>query len=187
VDAILDAAAQLVTEVGVAGVTVGALAERARTSKGSMYHFFPDRESVLRALAERHVAAIRAMVSAIRGDRSIDWRRLAPEEAVDRMLEPFRAYTAQHPDLPLLLRAPANREGAASPRSDVLAAMLELAGSVVGARHPEAPSETSALRAAAVVAVIDGMSATAQRLDERTRSAFSGEMRRVLGAYLRSL
>src|SRR5260221_79424 len=50
VEAILDAAAELVTELGVEGVTPQALADRAATSKGSLYHLFPDVSAVLRAL-----------------------------------------------------------------------------------------------------------------------------------------
>ncbi|MBV9880561.1 MAG: TetR/AcrR family transcriptional regulator [Gemmatirosa sp.] len=186
VDAILDAAATLVTEVGVAGVTVGAIAERARTSKGSLYHFFPDRESVLHALAERHVAALRAMLAAIRDDASIDWRALAPEDVVGRMLDPFKTYTAEHPDLPLILRAPADNDATTSPRADVLAALIDLAAIILRARHPGMRAPLVALRAAAVVAVIDGMSGAARRLDGRASEAMTAEMRRVLGAYLRT-
>ena len=62
IDEILDAAAALIGEVGAEAVTVQALAARAGASKGSMYHFFPDRESVFLALAERHIGALRASV-----------------------------------------------------------------------------------------------------------------------------
>src|SRR3954463_6025098 len=70
IDAILDAAAALIGEVGTEAVTVRALGARAGASKGSMSHFFPARESVFRALAERHVAALRACLSAARGERA---------------------------------------------------------------------------------------------------------------------
>lgn len=186
VDAILDAAATLVAEVGVAGVTVQALAERARTSKGSLYHFFPDLASVLRAVADRHVVALRQMVEEIRLDRRIDWQALTPEEVVDHILDPFERYSTRHPDLPLILRAPAITESAAAVRSDVLASVIALVGSVLKARHPAVAPKTRARRATAIVTVIDGMWATLRRLEEPTRSAVRDEMRRVLSAYLRS-
>lgn len=186
VSAILDAAAELVAEVGVPGLTVAALAERAQTSKGSMYHFFTDRESVLRALASRHVSALREMVDGIRADSTIDWRALSADAVVDRILGPFRAYTAQHPDLPLILRALATDEGTANARSNVLAAMIDLVSSVLEARHPKTSRKTNARRAMAIVAVIDGMSAASRRLDEPMREIMSKEMRLVLSAYLRS-
>src|SRR5215213_4210464 len=69
IDEILDAAAALIGEVGAEAVTVQALAARAGASKGSMYHFFPDRESVFLALAERHVGALRACLAEAREAR----------------------------------------------------------------------------------------------------------------------
>jgi len=53
VDAILDAAEQLIIEVGVEAATVNAIAERAGASIGSLYHFFPNREAIHQALALR--------------------------------------------------------------------------------------------------------------------------------------
>src|SRR5215216_5613088 len=70
IDEILDAAAALIGEVGAEAVTVQALAARAGASKGSMYHFFPDRESVFLALAERHIDALRASLAAAREARA---------------------------------------------------------------------------------------------------------------------
>lgn len=186
VETILDAAAELVAESGVASVTVAELAARARTSKGSLYHFFPDIESVFRALAEQHVAAIRAIVDALREDRSVQWAKQSPDEVTERILTPFRDYVAQHPDLMVLLREPIG-SSISSPRSDVLAALSDLVGSVLHARHPTVSSGTNALRAAVMVAIIDGISTTARRLDEPLRSAMPTEMRRVLSAYLRTL
>ena len=62
VEAILDATAALITEEGVAGATMHAIAKRSSTTIGSLYHFFPDREAVLVALVDRHLRGIGAMV-----------------------------------------------------------------------------------------------------------------------------
>src|SRR5260221_12009877 len=61
-EAILDAAAGPVTELGVEGVTAQALADRAATSKGSLYHLFPDASALLRPLRERPLGEIQAIV-----------------------------------------------------------------------------------------------------------------------------
>ena len=63
VDAILDAAAELVAAGGIAAATMHRVAQRSRTAIGSMCHFFPDREAVLRALALRHTQALRALTA----------------------------------------------------------------------------------------------------------------------------
>ncbi|HTU14344.1 MAG TPA: TetR/AcrR family transcriptional regulator [Solirubrobacterales bacterium] len=52
---LLDTTAELVDEVGMEGVTTGLLAERAKVSIGSVYRFFPDRISLMRALSERNL------------------------------------------------------------------------------------------------------------------------------------
>lgn len=53
VDAILDAAGLILAKDGYAGMTTNHLAQRAGVSIGSLYHYFPNKESVITALAER--------------------------------------------------------------------------------------------------------------------------------------
>lgn len=59
VKAILDAAAQLFAQVGYEATTTNAIAQRAQTKIGSLYHFFPNKEAILRALAEEYLQDIR--------------------------------------------------------------------------------------------------------------------------------
>lgn len=53
--AILDAAAQLFGESGYAATTTNKVADRAGVSIGSLYQYFPDKDALLLALAERHI------------------------------------------------------------------------------------------------------------------------------------
>jgi AcrR family transcriptional regulator len=53
VEAILDAAAEIFVEVGYDSATVDSIAERADTSVGSIYQFFPNKQALFIALAER--------------------------------------------------------------------------------------------------------------------------------------
>lgn len=55
-EAILDAAAQLFGQLGYAATTTNKVAERAGVSIGSLYQYFPDKDALLMALAERHLA-----------------------------------------------------------------------------------------------------------------------------------
>jgi AcrR family transcriptional regulator len=54
--AILEAAAALFTSRGVEGTTMSAIAAQSRTSIGSLYQFFPNREALVEALAEQYLA-----------------------------------------------------------------------------------------------------------------------------------
>jgi AcrR family transcriptional regulator len=53
VESILDAAAQIFVEMGYDNATVDAIADRADTSVGSIYQFFPNKQALFIALAER--------------------------------------------------------------------------------------------------------------------------------------
>ncbi|WP_394552130.1 TetR/AcrR family transcriptional regulator [Agromyces sp. MMS24-JH15] len=64
-DALLDAAAELVDEIGFERLTTQMVAERAAASIGTVYRYFPDRVAVLHALRERSVERFRARVAAI--------------------------------------------------------------------------------------------------------------------------
>lgn len=53
---ILEAAARLFEDLGYAGTTTNKVAELAGVSVGSLYEYFPNKDSILLVLAERHLA-----------------------------------------------------------------------------------------------------------------------------------
>jgi AcrR family transcriptional regulator len=55
VDRILAAAARIFDELGYSGTTTNHVAEGAGVSIGSLYQYFPNKDALLVALAERHV------------------------------------------------------------------------------------------------------------------------------------
>ncbi len=55
-DRILIVASEIFTELGYAGTTTNKVAEGASISIGTLYHYFPDKDALLYALAERHLA-----------------------------------------------------------------------------------------------------------------------------------
>jgi AcrR family transcriptional regulator len=65
VGALLDAAAQVMHEVGYESLTTAMVAERAGASIGTVYRYFPDRVAVLQAVAARNLERV---TSALRVD-----------------------------------------------------------------------------------------------------------------------
>ncbi len=62
VEQILDAAEALIAELGLEGVTTNSIAERAGSSMGSLYHFFPGgKDAVIEALGRRYMEHMRAL------------------------------------------------------------------------------------------------------------------------------
>ncbi len=54
VEAILEAAARLISQEGYRGATTNRVAERAGVSIGSLYQYFPNKEALLSTLSRRH-------------------------------------------------------------------------------------------------------------------------------------
>jgi AcrR family transcriptional regulator len=177
--AILDAAAALIAEGGADRLTVQALADRARTSKGSLYHFFPDLPSVLCALADRHTAAITALTDAMLRDAGLDWRALTIEQTVDCFLAPL-VYLEAHPDLLALVRAPV------IVRHDTrrLMPIRALADRILRVRCPALTPRRRLACASTMVALLDGIVGYMLRSDEVDPRRMVVELKRVLSAYL---
>jgi AcrR family transcriptional regulator len=72
VSAILEAAARILEERGLDGYTTNAIAERAGISIGSLYQYFPGKDAVTIALAEREAAILLAAVA--EAGKAEDWR-----------------------------------------------------------------------------------------------------------------
>ncbi len=64
VEAILEATIRVLIELGYEGATTIAIAARAGVSVGSLYQYFPNKESLVAALIERHVVELVACVDA---------------------------------------------------------------------------------------------------------------------------
>jgi AcrR family transcriptional regulator len=62
VDVILTATAHILTEVGYDKTSTNRIAERAGISIGSLYQYFPNKESLIAALRNRHVSSMMAVI-----------------------------------------------------------------------------------------------------------------------------
>jgi len=57
VDAIITAAAHILTEAGIDALTTNAIAERSGASIGSVYQYFPHKQAIVAAILEKHSEA----------------------------------------------------------------------------------------------------------------------------------
>ena len=100
VDAIVEAAGQLLVEHGRQGVTTNAVAERAGVSIGSVYQYFADKEAIFEALQERHRNQVEPLIHhtlARLGDPTVD--------VVDAIIGLVRAMVELHEHDPARMRA----------------------------------------------------------------------------------
>ena len=90
IDALLDAAAEVVDEIGFDRLTTAMVAERADASIGTVYRYFPDRIVLLQALRDRALQRYRhAVVEGIHKASPDHWWD-AMECAIDAFVEMFR-------------------------------------------------------------------------------------------------
>jgi AcrR family transcriptional regulator len=90
VDALLDAAAEVVDEIGFDRLTTAMVAERAGASIGTVYRYFPDRIVLLQALRDRAIDRYRdAIVERIAADSPANWVD-AVDSAIDAFVSMFR-------------------------------------------------------------------------------------------------
>jgi len=80
---ILDEAARLVDEQGMAALSTRTLAEHLHARAPSLYRYFPDKDGLLRALSARFLAELT--------------RELAPHETLDGVARAYWRYATGHP------------------------------------------------------------------------------------------
>lgn len=181
VDALLDAAAAVVDEIGFDRLTTAMVAERADASIGTVYRYFPDRIALLQGLRERAIARFRvAVVHRIEETNPQSW-----SDAIGCSIDAFAQMYRTEPGFRIVRFADDERgnddSGAAQPQSDAFAVSLAEvlstefglpAGDELKFRLGIAVEIGDALISRAFVASSDG--------DER----FIDEARAVIGAYL---
>src|SRR5664280_3690382 len=99
---ILDAASSLLTQMPLEDVTTRRIASEPGLSVGAVYRFFPDRQSIIDAIAVRHVLQFRALV-----DKDVmrpllqqlqHLENFDPTAVLDRMIDAYVLYLDAHPD-----------------------------------------------------------------------------------------
>ncbi len=137
---ILDAAADAFAELGYEKASTNAIAARAGISPGSLYQFFPSKEAVARALADRFVADMRAAHAAAFADADLAGMDLG--ELLDRVVDPLVAFNLANPGFKALFARPDMPSALAESSQPIQAAMLGQVESILDARVPgQAPAD----------------------------------------------
>lgn len=102
VSALLDAAEELVEELGVEGFAMSEVARRAGAAHGSLYRYFESREALLAALHERQISQLEAAV--IEASEKLSLTQVVPSarEFLDAFLDPLRDFLIRNRSYRLL-------------------------------------------------------------------------------------
>ena len=145
VAALVSAAAAEFAEAGYDSATMSAIARRAEAPIGSLYQFFPNKESLARALRTQHAQEYEALCAPLEAQA----RTLTPDRLAARFVALMVEFVQQHPAFLPLLEAPSTtRIPAARERHrQWIAKLLQT--------HTPRLAKTRALRVATVVMQIN--------------------------------
>jgi AcrR family transcriptional regulator len=184
VECVLDAAAALIASGGIAAVTMQAIGKRSCTSAGSLYHFFPDRQSVLRALATRHVNTLRDGLAAAQQIAPTELHKWSIEQRVDHFVHPLLDHIAAHPDFLAVAQADAAMCQTVPRDVELDRVVMQAAEQLVAACDPTVSAAKRVARATMLRAAVEGMLGHAVRPDGPPYPSLVRELKRMLVKYL---
>jgi len=176
VTSFLEVAEALFTEFGFEAVTMTSIAERAGSSIGALYSYFPDKKAIALALLDIHVGQIKE-----------HWQPLFDEitaysakEFSERFIDRFLDFVAEHPAYLQLQTAPIRlRRGTAAKRS-FRSSLVE----ALRRRVPALEPQLAELRAGVMLQIVKGMMQMYNDLDVSDRASVIREFKTALTVYV---
>lgn len=181
VEQILDAAEQVFVEHGVGAATMQMIAERAGSSMGSLYHFFPNKDAVVEALGARYADAVR---DANQQAMPLDLAQLPTDQLFERifkaqvhLIERTPAFDAVHD---------AVQRNCPAINDALNQALVGHVGQFLALRYPRMPETERAASAMVSVSVVHAVVELAVRLPAPFRAAAIAEAHRMMVAHYSS-
>jgi AcrR family transcriptional regulator len=177
--AILDVASGLFAELGFEATTMTTIAARSQTSIGGLYHYFPDKNSIVLALAQQYGLAIEA-----------EWKPLIAQATdltsrkfADIFIETVLRLVRQHPAYLVLQTAPVRpRRDPASRRA------LRLAiANAFRAKNSALTEKRAYLSANVVVQTVSGMTRLFAESAPEDQPTIVADYKVILTAYLATI
>lgn len=175
VAAILDAGAEVFAEKGYQAATMTEIAARADTAIGSLYRFFPSKETLADGLLERYAQHVVTALAELR-ERAVEMDSSALAEGLVQFM---LALQDKRQFVLVILDA---REG--SQRLAFRAAMREGIAAVLSAAMPGLAPEKAHAMAPVLIAVLKNITALAFA-EADWRQACLAELRALVHAYLK--
>lgn len=182
VQRILDTAAILIAEHGYDSVTTNQIASEANTSIGSLYQFFPNKESILVALSERYLTDLRdTMHTGFEADES-----LGVFDQLDQLIDIFHDFYMAHPGFKPLMYG---SYGLDTLSEATWGFYMEIIGqfSALFERRLHLSDERRHIAAMVMVSIVKTQVTMIDEADAALRPALLRELKAVIRAYVKSL
>ena len=179
--AILDAAAKEFARVGFDGATTNAIARRAKTSVGSLYQFFPNKEAILEALTEYYREEIRAMNEVVLSEQAA---RLPLPAFFGQLVDGLAEFHTTHPAFLSLFYGSTTSAHLAAAADRLHQQCVAGAEAAIAARFPNLAPVRVRLYATINVQVVQALLPLAMRAEPAGRVQLLGEIKNLLMRYM---
>ncbi len=184
VEIILNAAAELVSEMGYEAMTTSLIAERAETSIGSLYQFFPNKDAVLQALAKRYLGDMRLLTSRL---FTPDVEYVPLPVLVDRTINALVEFENTHPGFTLIFNSAGISEDLKAAADSITEAMITDFERVIALKAPAIQVTDRRSSAQIAMSIIKGVLPLTMTKHSEQRDRVIIEFKRALLAYLTAL
>jgi AcrR family transcriptional regulator len=178
VDLLLDAAADVIADAGVDAATTNAIAARARTSVGSLYQFFPNKDAIVQALAARYAAQFEQLKDRV---MAVEVADLPLHDMMTGIVAPIAAFCEANPAYRHVYAATNDAVAGPSPDEARLhAAVVARVEALIARRCPWVPEAQRHATAAVQVETVHAILFHAQGRPPAERPAICDELVRML-------
>lgn len=167
---LLDAAAQVFAAEGYVGATMNGVAATAGVSPGTLYQFFPNKESMAQALSEKYLAAL----SQAQREAVVDVNGVPLDDVINAMVDPAIELCLANPGFEPLF----------SWSERLWDAVVGQVDDLVAHRVPELDRSRRHLIATVTVRIFAALLPAILSASGRDRVELTRELKRVLRAYL---
>ncbi|MGA8594825.1 MAG: TetR/AcrR family transcriptional regulator [Bryobacteraceae bacterium] len=177
VAALLHSAADVIGEAGYETATMSAIAQRAGASIGSLYQFFPNKESLAEALRAEYGRKLTQSWEPLKREA----QNLNLGDLIDRLIDVMVGFFEDHPAFLKLLDVPES-----AGRSAARARFREQLAELFAARKTRMPSQQARRLAIVTQQIMRALRVAYAEANSRERPHLVREFKTVLYCYLRS-
>jgi AcrR family transcriptional regulator len=175
----LDAAAELFGEVGFEAATMTAIAERSGSGIGTLYHYFPDKQTIGFALTHQYAQELEAHWKPLMEQAAT----LTHQEFGELFIEYVTEFVQERPAYLKLMAAPIKFSRDAAARRGLRMAIAN----AFRAKTPSLTEERALLAANVAVQLVRGMTTLYAEAAPREKPLVIAEYKKIMALYLESI
>ena len=179
--AILDAAAELLEQVGYAALTTNAIAARADTSIGSLYQFFPNKQAVVAELVREFRQEVQAFIGA---SLSVELAARDIREFVDVVVDGMEEIRVRLPGFSAVFSFRRSAGVADDQRIQLEYDIIRPLSEILAAAYPDVAAARRDRCMRIVAETTKVLMGRAAMEDEETQVWMREELKQMLGLYL---